>query len=63
MSENILFVSLLDLNKLLSFMFRHRDVIRRSIRLGSLSLIRGEISHSAPELCSSLVHYTLLRLK
>ena len=31
--------------------------------LGSVSLIRDDISHSAPELCSSLVHYILLRLK
>lgn len=42
---------------------QHRDVVQLCLQLGSLSSDGGEISLSAPELCSSLVHYTLLRLK
>lgn len=51
-NENMLFLSL-----------QHRDVFQLCLRLGSLFPDGGEMSHSAPELCRSLVHYTLLRLK
>lgn len=59
------FILLFDMNKyelLFSFFLKQRCNLNYCW-LGSVFLIRGDISHSAPELCSSLVHYILLRLK